>query len=240
MAEWVISSDKAAVSSSVAQRIAALSAEAIAARGRFVVALSGGSLPKIVAAGLAGLEGDVDYSKWTVLFADERCVPLDDADSNFKACWEGWLAAAGVPRDQVLSIDPDAAATSAEAAAAAYEAALETALGGDEGGLFDVALLGMGPDGHTCSLFPGHALLEESSRLVAFIENSPKLPPRRITLTYPALRRARAVFFVAAGSSKREALDAIRAGEELPAARVVPADGGAVAWFVDEAAAGSS
>lgn len=96
--------------------------------------------------------------------------------------------------------------------------------------------------GHTCSLFPGHELLSEESRLVAFIENSPKLPPRRITLTYPALRRARAVFFVAAGGSKRTVLDAIRTGSAegaaLPAARVAPCAGGAVTWFVDEAAAG--
>lgn len=104
--------------------------------------------------------------------------------------------------------------------------------------VFDLILLGVGPDGHTASLFPGHALLAEEDRWVAYLEDSPKPPPARITLTYLVLNHAARVAFVAAGAGKADMLQAIldRPQEGLPASRVRPAAPGQLFWFVDDAA----
>ena len=262
--------DKAALSLALGADVAATAREAVAARGQFVVAVSGGSLPKLLASGLiahaTGADG-VAWGKWRVFFADERCVPHDHADSNQRGCEEAFLQpiseALGVTDDAarrptVYGID-EALVDQPAAAAAAYQKALEgVAGGGGEGEActvprFDLVLLGMGPDGHTCSLFPGHALFRGAAeqaaagQWVAAIEDSPKPPAQRITLTLPVLNGARRVAFVAAGASKADVLPAAVArrahGEGdgaavLPAGSVVPAaDGGAVAWYVDEAAA---
>merc|ERR1712216_111509 len=108
---------------------------------------------------------------------------------------------------------------------------------------FELILLGMGPDGHTCSLFPGHRLLGETLHLVASIEDSPKPPPKRITLTYPVLNSAKRIAFVAAGASKADVLPLVArplnmlgpSDTLLPSARVRPSDGELI-WFVDDAA----
>eukprot|EP01047_Picozoa_sp_COSAG01_P011961 COSAG01_NODE_530_length_15875_cov_27.779982_9_plen_294_part_00 len=227
-------------------------AEVVAAAdpGRpFTVALSGGSLPALLAAGLLATEG-IDYSNWHIFFADERVVPLDDADSNYKACDEVFFSKVGIARERIYTVD---ATLSAEEAAAAYTAQLQTvftevqptARAGDEvypaprRGVpeFDLMLLGMGPDGHTASLFPGHPLLEVSDRWVAHIEDSPKLPPKRITLTYPVLNASKSVFFVCTGGGKKENL-AVALGVadgSVPAGGVQPTSGNLV-WFVDDAA----
>ena len=104
--------------------------------------------------------------------------------------------------------------------------------------IFDLILLGMGPDGHTASLFPGHELLSENDRWVAPIEDSPKPPPRRITLTYPVINHAARVAFVAAGSGKQDMLSAVLDTPEqgLPSSRVRPVPPGHLYWFVDDAA----
>lgn len=198
----------------------------------FTVAISGGSLPKLLAAGLLDVEG-VDYSTWHVFFADERVVPLDDDDSNYKACDEVFFSKAGIAREQIYTVD---ASLSAEDAAAAYTKQLEAVFGADAIPSFDLVLLGMGPDGHTASLFPGHALLEVRDRWVASIEDSPKPPPKRITLTYPVLESAQNVFFVCTGAAKAENL-AIALGVSegsVPAGEVKPS--GSLVWFVDDAA----
>ena len=105
--------------------------------------------------------------------------------------------------------------------------------------VFDLILLGIGPDGHTCSLFPGHELLSEEDRWVAYIEDSPKPPPKRITLTFPVLNHAARIAFVAAGAGKADTLHTVLDEPEkgLPASRVRPAHPGQLYWFVDDAAA---
>lgn len=104
--------------------------------------------------------------------------------------------------------------------------------------VFDLILLGMGPDGHTCSLFPGHSLLSEEDRWVAFIEDSPKPPAKRITFTYPVINHAYRVAFVAAGEGKQDVLHTVLDEPEkgLPSSRVRPAAPGQVFWFTDDAA----
>eukprot|EP01052_Picozoa_sp_SAG31_P035681 SAG31_NODE_4340_length_3340_cov_3.282012_2_plen_242_part_00 len=200
----------------------------------FTVAVSGGSLPKLLAAGLLAIEG-IDYSNWHIFFADERVVGLDHEDSNFKACDGAWFSKVGITREQIYTVD---ASLSAEAAAATYidqmQAVFKT---GDALPQFDLVLLGMGPDGHTASLFPGHPLLEVVDRWVAHIEDSPKPPPKRITLTYPVLNAAKVVFFVCTGAGKKENLAvALGAAEgSVPAGAVQPESGNLV-WFVDDEA----
>ncbi len=232
--------ESAALSDALGIAVAEASAAAAARGMPFTVAISGGSLPKLLAAGLLRIPG-VDYSSWHVFFADERVVPLDHADSNYKACNEvlfgpAGLGASKLPRENIYTVDPS---LSAEKAAAAYSKHLQAVFGVPPSGVpqFDLVLLGMGPDGHTASLFPGHPLLEVSDCWVAHIEDSPKLPPKRITLTLPVLNAARQVFFVCTGAGKAANL-AVALGVSngsVPAGMVQPTAGELV-WYVDDAA----
>jgi len=224
---------KAQIGQAVAKRIVELSAAAIKARGVFTVAFSGGSLPAIVCAGLLEAGDDLDYLKWQVFFSDERCVPLDHKDSNFNAVNNKLLSKVFISKANVHAIDPKL--VDPAEAAAAYQADIEATFGTAEP-KFDLLLLGMGPDGHTCSLFPGHALLNEKELLVASISDSPKPPSDRITLTYKAINAARHSFFVCTGDSKKENLHAILDTPDsgLPASLVASER---VEWYVDHLAA---
>ena len=153
---------------------------------------------------------DVRSCQWHVFFADERLVPLDHADSNYLLARQTLLDKLPAIR-HVHAVD---VSLGHAAAAAAYEAELRglvparpgappPAGGGAALPSLDLVLLGMGPDGHTCSLFPGHPLLGERDRLVADIVDSPKPPPRRVTLTFPALAAARRVAFVVRRRNRR-------------------------------------
>jgi 6-phosphogluconolactonase len=203
-------------------------AAAVAARGRFTVALTGGSAAALYGA-LA--EAKLPWDKVHVFFGDERAVPADHADSNYRLAKESLLSHAAIPAENVHrvkgEIDP------AEAARL-YEQEL-LAVTGD--GALDLVHLGMGPDGHVCSLFPGHALLGETIRLVASLTDSPKPPPARVTLTLVALERARQVLFLAMGASKAAALReaTVDASSALPAARVDRF--GRAMWLADRDAA---
>ena len=171
-----------------------------------------------------------------VFFADERYVPLTHDDSNFKSCQEVLFSKLSIPKGQIYPLDTSLAL---EDAAAAYASTLVSTAGKDvSNGIprLDAILLGMGPDGHTCSLFPDHALLSSTS-LVASLDDSPKLPPSRVTLTLPVVNSARTVAFVTAGASKAEVLSEVLGGAStLPAARVKP-DDGSVVWYIDADAA---
>ncbi|CAI5718066.1 unnamed protein product [Peronospora destructor] len=224
------------VGAAVGQLIFNLSKKAIATNDRFIMALSGGSLPKILNKGLQAIKGEVDFSKWFVYFADERCVSLDHDDSNYKACKQALFDFISVPESQIYCID---ASLTPKSMAVDYTKKLAKVWGNDIP-RFDLILLGMGPDGHTCSLFPGHPLLEEKTLFVASIEDSPKPPSQRITLTYPVVNNAANVAFVATGASKAELIPHMVGIEKrtppLPAANVKPTDG-EVYWFIDEDAA---
>jgi len=229
-----------------AEFIAQRSAAAIKERGVFTVAFSGGSLPEIVAKGLTldEFKKKIEFTKWIVFFADERCVALDHGDSNFKACNQHIFSKVGIDLKQVHVID-EKLVKQPQKAAAAYAVALETikrkavAVGGKaERPQLDLLLLGMGPDGHCCSLFPGHKLLKlADGRLVAEITDSPKPPDCRITLTYTALNNAAAGLFICTGDAKKDVLKQIIDGKsELPSALVHTREE-PVTWFVDKAAA---
>ncbi|EGD77518.1 6-phosphogluconolactonase [Salpingoeca rosetta] len=229
---------KAELADALAVYVAAKSEASIADHGYFSVAFSGGSLPKLLASGVDKIK--TDTTKWKVFFADERCVALDHDDSNFKAVQNDCLSKLNVGAENVFAIDP-ALIGDSDAAAEAYQKVLTEQLGGSDGETpsIDLVLLGMGPDGHTCSLFPGHTLLDERERLVAGIKDSPKPPPSRITLTYKALEASKDVAFVCAGEGKADTLRAIFHPQEgeplLPAARVQAKN--SVTWFMDKPAA---
>lgn len=181
-----------------------------------VVAVSGGSMPK-------SLRGIKDLANWNVFFADERCVPLDSVDSNYKA--NGFL----VPL--VARMHPIADLPPAEAAAQ-YARELKEA-----GGL-DLALLGAGPDGHTASLFPGHPVFTEATEEWCLpVYDSPKPPATRITLTLPALKAAKHVAFIATGASKAPLLASLFDSEHRPLHSDLPVAALDATWFVDPAAA---
>ncbi|KAF8742157.1 hypothetical protein RHS02_04110, partial [Rhizoctonia solani] len=231
-------STSSALIDSLAEFIIKAQTEAIEKRNKFTIALSGGSLPKM----LKGLIGrrDVPWDKWYVYFADERLVPLSHEDSNYSLCDKEFLSHVPIPRTNIHTID-EKLLDDAEEAADAYEKILIREFAQKDSArfpVFDLILLGMGPDGHTCSLFPGHELLNETDRWIAPIEDSPKPPPRRVTFTFPVLNHAAKVSFVATGEGKQEMLQRILDHPEqgLPCSRVLPLAPGQVYWFVDDAA----
>jgi 6-phosphogluconolactonase len=227
--------DGPSLAQAAAERFVALAAEAIAIRDQFTVALSGGSTPRATYALLASdsFAPRVDWSRVHAFWGDERCVPPDHPDSNYRLARETLLDKVAIPAENVHRIrgelSPDQAAT-------AYQVELEATLGA--GGRLDLILLGMGADGHAASLFPGTAALAEQARWVAenYVE---KLETWRVTLTYPIINAARHVVFLVSGVAKVEPLARVRAGESLPAALVQPAQGQLV-WLVDESAAVST
>ena len=227
------------LSKSIGSYVAQLSAQTIPVRGRFTVALSGGSLPRLLAPRLITepLADDIDWSAWHVFFADERCVPLTHPDSNYRLVLEEFFSYVDIPHDQIYALNPRLAP---DQAAAAYQEILRRVFYPEPGRLprFDLILLGMGEDGHTASLFPNHPLLHETERWVAPIVDSPKPPPERITLTLPIINNAANVAFITTGSSKAAVLPQVLTAstEPLPAGRVQP-DDGELHWFIDETAA---
>lgn len=234
---------KEALCEALGEHIVKVANSAIAARNRFVVSVSGGSLPSQLATPRL-LQAATDWTRWHVLYSDERFVPLNDAESNHAATLQHFLSHVPIPAANVHTLAYDAA-LGVDAAARAYEADLERLycsgqLAAESDGVveIDLVLLGMGPDGHTASLFPGHALLLERERLIAPIADSPKPPPQRITFTFPLINAARNVAFVATGAAKQPALRQIfeHADCQLPAALVKPAS--PVVWFVDADAVG--
>ena len=206
-------------------------AEAIAERGRFAVALAGGSTPKATYGVLARDHAeDVDWPNVHVFFGDERTVPPDHEDSNYRMAREALL-----DRVPVGSVHRMRGELPPDEAAASYETYLKQFFGGEA--VLDLVMLGIGGDGHTASLFPGTPALEVTDRLVV-ANPVPKLDTTRLTLTAPVLSAARAVNFLVAGEGKAEALREILEGDADPhryPAKLVRPPGGPT-WFVDRAA----
>jgi len=230
--------DSSNLSDSLAEYILKAQKQAIDKHGRFTVAISGGSLPKTLTALIT--KQDVKWDKWRVFYVDERIVPLDHEDSNHKLAQDTLYSKVPIPPKNIHTIDY-ALQDDLEELADAYEKQLIREFAQRDSArfpVFDLVLLGIGPDGHTASLFPGHELLSENDRWVAYIEDSPKPPPRRVTLTFPVINHAARVAFVATGAGKVKILQDILDTPELglPAARVRPVAPGQLVWFVDDAA----
>jgi 6-phosphogluconolactonase len=224
--------DPEALAERAADHFIELVAAAIAARGSAAVALAGGSTPRAMNAllAVAPRRDRLDWSKITFFFGDERCVPPAHADSNYRMTRETLFDPLAIPDSQIARIHGE---EEPHVAAAAYAAALEAALGATP--VLDVVYLGMGPDGHTASLFPGTIGTLDEHRL-AVANFVPKFNSYRITLTPRVFNAARHVAITAAGAEKAEALAAVLHGphdaEQFPA----PVSGDLV-WFVDAASA---
>ncbi|KAH6897037.1 glucosamine-6-phosphate isomerases/6-phosphogluconolactonase-domain-containing protein [Thelonectria olida] len=216
----------------------------IARHGAFKVAVSGGSLPKTLAQALLSPSSSpndvVDFAKWEIFFADERAVPLDHADSNYALLKAELLDK--LPADKQPKVHPIDVShlDDLQELADQYEQTLVASFASRDSvrlPIFDLLLLGCGPDGHTCSLFPGHELLRETDAWVAPIDDSPKPPPKRITLTLPVVNHAVRVAFVATGGGKKDIMKQIfDQNIGLPCALVNEGTGERCSWFVDEPA----
>jgi 6-phosphogluconolactonase len=205
---------------------------------RFTVALSGGNTPRRVFELLAseGYQDRVDWSHTHVFFGDERCVPADHPESNYRMAREALLSRVSIPAENVHAIkgegDPAANAIN-------YDEELRRFFNSHEWPRFDLVFLGLGDDGHTASLFPRTVALKENKAWVAanWVE---KLGTWRITLTAPVIKHAARIIFLVTGTAKAEALAAVLNGpkkpEELPAQLIQPVDG-SLEWLVDKAAA---
>jgi len=232
--------DGSALATAAAQTIAATASEAVSARCRFTVALSGGGTPRETYTRLAQppYSDTVPWHRTFVFFSDERCVPVDHPDSNYRMARETLLGKVPIPSNQVFPIRCHDGAES-DAAAADYARALSDVFGLRRGELprFDLILLGVGIDGHTGSLFPGSPALKEVFRPVVAVHAAAATIPERITLTYPVLNNAAHVIFLASGAEKAKVVrSALKEGALLPAGMVRPANGRLV-WMLDRAAA---
>src|SRR5580658_846830 len=216
-----------------------MTAAALASSGPFRVSLSGGSTPKTLYGLLASdaFRGRFPWQRVSWYWGDERFVPYDHPESNYRMTREAMLAHVPVPPENIHPVPADG---TPDEAALRYERTLQADYGATvldpARPLFDITLLGLGPDGHTASLLPGEAVLEERTRWVAAVSHG--RPEVRITMTYPVIESSRHVAFLVAGAEKAAILNTIReGGSRVPAARVNPV--GELIWFTDKAAAGT-
>ncbi len=237
----VVVADPAALAQEAAERFAGAAAEALARAGRFTVALAGGATPKLLYTLLA-TEPHPARLPWPqahVFLGDERCVPPDHPESNYRMAHEALLRHLPIPPEQIHRMrgeDPDP-----ERAAAEYEQRLRTTFQPQAGTppRFDLVLLGMGADGHTASLFPHTEAVREKQRWVVR-NHVPKLQADRLTLTAPVINWGATILFLVAGDEKAAALQEVLEGpadpERLPA-QLSRRTAGRLVWLVDRAAA---
>lgn len=215
-----------------------LATDAVRARGRFCVALSGGSTPKSLFTLLAsGAVPSIPWDKICFFFGDERHVPSDHSDSNYRMASEAMLSKVPLRPENVFRVRAEE--KDAAVAAKAYEQTLITffRLKPGEFPRFDLVFLGMGPDGHTASLFPGSPALQEKDRLVVsnWVE---KFKTDRITMTFPVINHAACIMFMVSGGDKAGPLHEVleNPASDLPSRKIQPVDG-TLLWLVDRAAA---
>src|SRR5438874_8802045 len=235
----VIYPDADALSHEAAQYMVRIAQESIVSHGRFTCALSGGSTPKKLYGLLASepYRSQIDWALVELFWSDERCVPPDDAESNYHMAQQVLISKVPIPADQVHRMPADLA--DGNAASLAYTRDMQTTFGTDGVPSFDLIQLGMGPEGHTASLFPHQPSLHEQQRLVMPV-SVPKPPPLRLTFTPPLLNAARQVLFLVTGAEKADAVQAVLEGEYDPdeyPAQIVRPDNGEVIWMLDNAAA---
>lgn len=232
--------DAEALARAAAAEVLSTARRRIEAGGSFHIALAGGRTPRRLYRLLADPEfgGRTDWTRWRIYFGDERCVPPDHPESNYRMAREALLDHVPVPADRIhpMVADPD----DPQAAARAYEDLLRRELPEEDAGpVLDLALLGLGEDGHTASLFPETPVLEERNRLVAAVY-VPKLAAWRVSMTLPMLERARRIVFLVCGEAKAPVVGDIARGTGAPVypvQRLSPQ--GTVVWYLDRSAAGA-
>jgi 6-phosphogluconolactonase len=227
------------LSHEAARYVVRVANESIVTHGRFTFALAGGSTPKKLY-GLLASEPYRDQINWAlveIFWSDERCVPPDSEDSNYHLAEEVLLSKVPIPANQIHRMPADTA--DLDAAALAYTEEIQRVFGTNGIPRFDLLQLGMGPEGHTASLFPHQPALKELRRLVMPV-SVPKPPPQRLTCTPSLLNAAVHVLFLVTGLDKADAVQAILEGEnnpdEYPAQIIWPPEG-EVTWMLDTAAA---
>ncbi|MCB1616979.1 MAG: 6-phosphogluconolactonase, partial [Pseudomonadales bacterium] len=207
----------------LSKRLVDLANDRILHNGRFTVVLAGGETPRTLYRELCSAK--TDWSRWHVFFSDERCLPGGHAQRNDEMVKQSLLDHVAVPGGQVHHL-PSSFST---------EALLSCQQTLDRVGLFDLVLLGLGEDGHTAGLFPGHPLSgEKLTPDLVCVEDAPKPPPRRISLSAERLAQTRALWFLVVGEDKRKALAAFRRGEAIPANALKPKCG--IEVFLDRLA----
>ena len=215
LCRWHDFSTTAELEQSAAHAILQAAEAAVRLRGAFHIVLAGGTTPRRIYAALR--KADADWNAWHVYFSDERCLPAYHPERNSKMAMETWLDQVSIPPGQ---IHPIQAELGAGIAASAYAKTLKNIP------LFDLVLLGLGEDGHTASLFPGHDLGSAvDSPAVLAVGNAPKFPPQRVSLGAHRLSAARKVFFIVSGASKKKAIQNWLHGIPIPAAAIRPQDG---------------
>jgi 6-phosphogluconolactonase len=221
--QWLLFDNAEAVAHEACQRILNYSKQLIDKKGysKIKIVLAGGRTPEQTYRLLKN--ADCDWARWHIFYGDERCLPEFDAERNSVMASRAWLAHVPIPSAQINAIP---AHLGAETAARRYTNTVTEALP------FDMVLLGMGEDGHTASLFPGHR--HPQNELVHAVFNAPKPPPERVSLSVAALCNTRELLFLVTGAWKRDAVDQWRRGEILPIAQIQPAAGATV--LIDRAA----
>lgn len=234
-----IYSDVDTLSQEAARYVVRVASESITTHGRFTLALAGGSTPKKLYGLLASepYRDQIDWALTEIFWSDERSVPPDNEESNYHLAQEALLSKVPISTAQIHRMPADA--EDREQASLTYIQEIQRVFGTNGIPSFDLIQLGMGPEGHTASLFPHQASLHEQSRLIMPV-TVPKPPPPRLTFTPPLLNAATHVLFLVAGQDKADALQAVLEGEynpdEYPAQIIRPTQG-EVTWMLDPAAA---
>ena len=212
---WIGVADAAELGRVACSRIVDAAGRAISAHGSFAISLAGGNTPREIYAMLGAARRD--WSRWHIYFGDERCAPRDDPERNSRMARDAWLDHVATRAANIHEIPAE---LGPQAGAAAYSKALRGL------GDFDLVLLGLGEDGHTASLFPGHdwGAAREAPDAIA-VTDAPKPPPKRVSLSAARLSRAREVLFLVTGESKRDAVAKWRAGADIPARAIRPSAG---------------
>lgn len=227
--------------SAAGRRLIDVIQSAVAARGRALIVLTGGGNGVGLLEYLGKQEEQIDWSKVDLFWGDERYVPEDDDERNEKQARAALLDHIDIPSSRVHAMpasDGEFGGDLATAALAYEQLLAANAEPGEPVPNFDVHLLGMGPEGHINSLFPDTAAVLEATRMVIAVEDSPKPPPRRITLTLPAIQRSREVWLMVSGAAKADAVAAAIGGAQpvsIPAAGAVGRE--TTLWLLDEQAA---
>lgn len=220
---WHVFDSNEALTQAAVDAIAQSAAEAIATRGRFLIALSGGKTPGTVFQMLRQVH--TDWSKWHIYFSDERCLPPDDEERNSLMAARALLDHVPIPPEQIHYMPAELGAVEG---AAAYSATLEGV------GTFDLVQLGIGEDGHTASLFPGHSWEHNPPTPAISVKHSPKPPSDRISLSASRLSDTRRVLFLVTGASKQHAVSQWRGNANMPVKAIASLDG--IDVFMDAAA----